>query len=129
MTPAQRKQIEKLLRDLLLEVSGKGPLKIEPNRTSVDEVGDNQDEQPLNEMMQSIASNRNKNSAFVLAKVQKALTKLSEDPDEFGICESCDEEILFGRLKALPYAEQCTACQSKQDAPGRATRKKLTDYQ
>lgn len=129
MNAAQRKQIHKLLIELKADLSGKGPQRITPNRQSDEEVGGDEDEQPLNEMMQSIASSRNRNFGVTLAKVNKALQKLAEDPDDFGNCESCGEEILFGRLKAMPYADLCTACQSKQDDPkGAPTRRKLTDY-
>lgn len=130
MTPAQRTQFKKLLLALREELTGKGPKRIEPNRTSEAEVGGDEDEQPLNEMLQAIASNRNKNSEGVLVRVEKALRKLADEPDEYGVCEECGEDIAAGRLKAMPYAELCVTCQGGKDAPrGRPTRKKLTDYQ
>lgn len=130
MTPAQRNQFKKLLLALREELSGKGPKRIEPNRTSEAEVGGDEDEQPLNEMLQAIASNRNKNSEGVLIRVEKALRKLADDPEEYGVCEECGEDVALGRLKAMPYAELCVTCQGGKDAPrGRHTRKKLTDYQ
>jgi DnaK suppressor protein len=92
-------------------------------------VGGDEDEQPLNEMLQTIASSRNRNRELVLKRVQKALAKLAEDPDDFGACESCGEPILQKRLEAMPYAELCTDCQSARDDPrGLPTRKRLTDY-
>ncbi len=129
MTPAQRRQLHQLLLSLEAELTGKGPSKIEPNRTDDARVGGDEDEQPLNEMMQAIASNRNRNTAGTLARVARALQKLRESPDEFGECEECGEEITFARLKAMPYAEYCVDCQSHQDGPkGPQTRRKLTDY-
>lgn len=129
MTPAQRKKLEEALLKLERELSGKAPVRIEPNRTDDAKVGGDEDEQPLNEMLQSIASNRNRNLAGVLVKVQKALKKLRESPDEFGECEECGDGIAFARLTAMPYAEFCVECQGKRDAPkGGPTRKKLTDY-
>lgn len=129
MTPAQRASHKKALLELRRELSKKGPSRIDPNRTSENKVGGDEDEQPLNEMMQSIASARNRNMEGVLKRVEKALQKLAEDPDDYGNCEDCGEEILAGRLKAMPYAELCVACQAKIDGPkGRPTRKKLTDY-
>ena len=93
-------------------------------------MGGDQDEQPLNEMHQAIASNRNKNLAGVLARVEKALAKLREAPEEFGTCEECGEDVALPRLKAMPYAELCVGCQSKRDAPkGGPTRKRITDFQ
>jgi DnaK suppressor protein len=40
---------------------------------------------------------------------------LASDPDLFGLCEECEEEIPWARLEALPYATLCTACQAKRD--------------
>ena len=129
MTPAQLQSFKKALLELRRELSKKGPAKIDPNRTSEAEVGGDEDEQPLNEMLQSIASARNRNMEGVLAKVEKALRKIEDVPDDYGICEDCNEDIVLGRLKAMPYAELCVNCQSKHDGPkGPATRKKLTDY-
>ncbi|MBM7114190.1 TraR/DksA C4-type zinc finger protein [[Archangium] primigenium] len=125
-------QHEKFLQKLLAlhaELTGKTPLRIEPNRTDEGRVGGDEDEQPLNEMMQAIASNRNRNSDVVLARVVKALGKLREDPDSFGECEECGDDIPLGRLEAMPYVEFCVNCQGQKDAPkGGPTRKKLTDY-
>lgn len=129
MTNAQREEIRKLLLVLRDELAGKGPRKIEPNRTDEARIGGDEDEQPLNEMLQSIASNRNRNLDGMLTRVEKALTKLREDPDAFGECEECGDEIAYGRLKAMPYAEYCVTCQGAKDGPkGPATRRKLTDY-
>jgi len=125
-------QREKSLRRLLeihAELTGKTPLRIEPNRTDEGRVGGDEDEQPLNEMMQAIASNRNRNSDVVLARVVKALGKLREDPDSFGECEECGDEIPLGRMEAMPYVEFCVNCQGQKDSPkGGPTRRKLTDY-
>ena len=127
MTPAQRTKLLEKLLELERELSGKGPLKIEPNRTDDSKVGGDEDEQPLNEMMQAIASNRNRNMDGVLARVVKALGKLRDDPDSYGECEECGDELPLGRLRAMPYAEFCVTCQSSKDGPkGPATRKKLT---
>jgi DnaK suppressor protein len=129
MTPARRMQLKKALLDLKRELESSGFQRIEPNRTSEAEAGDNEDEQPLNEMLQSVASGRNRNRAVILGQVTAALAKLRDDPDDFGICEECSEEIPFPRLRAMPYASLCVGCQSKQDGPRDGpTRRKLTDY-
>jgi DnaK suppressor protein len=129
VTDAQREELRKLLLALHAELTGKTPLKIEPNRTDEARVGGDEDEQPLNEMMQAIASSRNRNMDGVLKRVVKALGKLRNDPDSYGECEDCGDALPFGRLKAMPYVEFCVECQGKQDKPkGGPTRKKLTDY-
>lgn len=129
MNAKQRDELKALLLALHSELTEKTPSRIEPNRTDDARVGGDEDEQPLNEMMQAIASNRNRNMDGVLARVLKALGKLREDPDGFGECEECGDAIPLGRLRAMPYAEFCVACQGNKDGPkGRATRSKLTDY-
>jgi DnaK suppressor protein len=128
MTPAQRAKLEKSLVSLLEELTRKQPAKVEPNRASEAEVSD-EDAQPLNEMLQTIASNRNREREGVAARARKALAKLREQPEDFGLCEQCEEEISPARLAALPYAELCVECQGSRDGPkGPATRRGLTDY-
>ena len=122
--------MKRLLTALERELTGKSPATIEPVRADEHEVKVDEDAQPLNEMLQAIASNRNRNQAGVLAKVQKALRKLKDDPKSFGECEDCGDELPFGRLRALPFAEYCVSCQAQKDGPKVATtRKHLTDYQ
>ena len=130
MTAAQRAQIQKLLLDVAKDLAKRAALKIEPNRQSEAEVGGDEDEQPLNEMLQSIASNRNKTDAAISRRVDRAIAKLRDEPERFGECEECDEEIGLPRLKAMPYAEFCVTCQGKRDVGHKAgpTRRKLTDY-
>jgi len=129
LTKAQRATLKAALLEQKRALSRKGPVKIEPNRTSEAKVGGDEDEQPLNEMMQSIASARNRNMEGVLGLVEKALRKLDEDEELYGVCDGCDEDIAFGRLRAMPWAGLCVACQGKMDGPRSGhTRKKLTDY-
>ena len=129
MTNAQREEIRKLLLALHDELSGKGLQKIEPNRTDDARIGGDEDEQPLNEMLQTIASRRNRNPEGMLARGDKALAKLREDPDSFGECEGGGNEIASGRLRAMPYAESGGTSRGGKDEPkGPATRRKLTDY-
>jgi DnaK suppressor protein len=129
MTSAQREQLKKALRSLETQLLGKPIRKVDPNRNDdTPEVGTAEDEQPLNEMLQSIASNRNRSDAATLELVKRALQRMAEDPDAFGECRECGEEIALGRLKAMPYAELCVTCQSKRDGPRTLpTRKRLTD--
>ncbi len=129
MNEAQRERLKQKLLALHAELTGKAPARIEPNRTDEARVGGDEDEQPLNEMMQAIASNRNRNMDGVLQRVLKALGKLRDEPDAFGECEECGDPLPMGRLEAMPYAEYCVNCQGQRDAPkGGPTRKKLTDY-
>lgn len=128
MTPAQRAQLKGLLEKLVKDLSARGRRRLEPNKTDDVERPDEDDDQPLNEMNQSIASNRNAHDAAVLARVRAALKRLAAEPEDFGNCLDCGDEVPFARLKALPYAEYCLECQGRRDPSGRATRTKLTDY-
>ncbi|MBL8953581.1 MAG: TraR/DksA C4-type zinc finger protein [Myxococcaceae bacterium] len=128
MNAAQRKAIGKQLADLEKSLEGKMALKLEPNADE-DERAD-EDEQPLNEMNQAIASSRNRSDAVLLKKVRAALQRLKDDPDDFGNCTDCGDEIVAGRMKAMPWADLCVDCQSKKDkrAAATPTRRNLTDF-
>src|SRR5688572_27578166 len=117
MNAAKRKQLQKQLEKLRTDLAKKGKRKLEPNKRSEEESGPDEDEQPLNEMEQAITSNRNRMDAIVLERVEAALTRLKEDPEDFGNCQDCGDEIPDGRLKAMPYAELCVDCQAKRDVP------------
>lgn len=130
MTNAQRNQLKKALETLKASLKKKLPRAVEPTRHDEATAGIDEDEQPLAEMEQAIASNRNRNDALMMAKVDAALLRLKTDPDDFGNCRDCGDEILFARLKAMPYVELCVECQGKLDGGPkvRQTRRSLTDY-
>lgn len=44
-----------------------------------------------------------------LRRIREALARL--DADEYGYCADCDGEISEQRLRALPFAVRCTACE------------------
>jgi len=37
------------------------------------------------------------------------------DAGEYGLCEDCDEAISSNRLKAVPWARRCIACQDARE--------------
>jgi DnaK suppressor protein len=128
-TAAQKRTLRRALKALVSDVSSRGGQRIAPNRTDEAKVGVDEDEQPLNEMLQAIASDRNRASGDVLGRAQRALEKLDHAPEDAGTCEECGEDIPWGRLKAMPYADLCVACQGKRDGPQRGpTRRGLTDF-
>ncbi|HOW42556.1 MAG TPA: TraR/DksA C4-type zinc finger protein [Candidatus Omnitrophota bacterium] len=53
------------------------------------------------------------NERKVLYELDDALKRIEDGT--FGICEDCGEQISKSRLKALPYARLCVACQEKKD--------------
>jgi len=96
------------------ELLGEGDVRIDPNRKDPSSTPD-EDEQPLNEMNQVIASKRNKNRALELQRITAALARLDDDPESFGECQECGEDIPERRLELMPWALYCVACQSSLD--------------
>ncbi|MSQ03484.1 MAG: TraR/DksA family transcriptional regulator [Myxococcales bacterium] len=88
-----------------------------------------QDQSPLVEMGQTIASSRNRARAEQLLRIDVALRRLANDPEAFGLCTSCGEPIPARRLALLPFAIQCVPCQNGAEDAGKSrNRRKVTDY-
>ena len=49
----------------------------------------------------------------LINKIKEALERIDEG--EFGICESCGEDISEGRLKARPVTTLCIDCKMEQE--------------
>lgn len=129
VTEQKRRAYRAALEQLQAEITAAGPAKIEPNRKDPTTVGvADEDEQALSEMLQAVSSERNKQRAEVLGRVRRALRKLDEAPDEFGLCEECEEEIDERRLKLMPYATLCAECQQARDKKRGGTRRSTTDF-
>jgi DnaK suppressor protein len=128
MTSAQRAALQRRLIDLRDELLGRGPARIEPNRTEAAATGvADEDAQALSEMFQVLASKRNEGQAAALRRVERALERSAADPELFGLCEECEEEIPWARLEAIPYATLCAACQAKRDPPRNVRRRSAGD--
>jgi DnaK suppressor protein len=129
MTPAQRRKYAQKLEALRAEALAEKPAKIEPNRKDPTTVGvADEDEQALSEMMQTLASQRNRKQAERVEQIDRALQRLGNAPDQFGLCEDCEEEIGDRRLELMPFATLCLECQAKRDPKRGQSRKSLTDY-
>ncbi len=48
-----------------------------------------------------------------LAQIEAALERLARR--EYGFCHDCGESIGLARLRALPFALRCSACQSRAE--------------
>jgi DnaK suppressor protein len=119
---------KKRLQDLRSQILAEGDIAIEPVRKDDARVGSDEDEQPLVEMSQVIASKRNRARTDVLARVNRALARIESEPELFGLCLECEEPI-GKRLAAMPYVEYCVECQQSSDGthrPGR--RRHLLDF-
>ena len=129
MTPKQLEAHRRTLEKLRAEALKTGPARIEPNRKDSATTGvADEDAQALSEMLQVLASKRNEGQAALVRQIDRALAKLVDSPDEFGLCEECEEEIGQRRLTLVPWATLCVACQAKRDPKLGGTRKKLTDF-
>jgi DnaK suppressor protein len=129
MTPKQRTALRRSLERVRAALVATGPAKIEPNRTDAVTTGvADEDAQALSEMLQVLASQRNRGQAELVARIDRALRKLEAAPEDFGLCEDCEEKIDPRRLAVMPYATRCSACQAKAEPKLGRTRKKITDY-
>jgi DnaK suppressor protein len=54
----------------------------------------------------------------LISKIQEALDRIEDG--EYGICESCGEEISTERLKARPVTTLCIECKKQQEASEKA---------
>ena len=57
-------------------------------------------------------------SAETLLRVDEALVRL--DAGEYGCCFECGADIAERRLRALPFAVRCVACEERREKQGRA---------
>jgi DnaK suppressor protein len=119
----------KRLLELKAEILAEGDVEIEPGRQDATAVGSDEDEQPLAEMSQAIASSRNRNRSGVLGRVVATLARLDADPDSFGLCTECEEPIPAKRLELMPYVELCVDCQQAKDGDrSKGGRRHLRDF-
>ena len=129
MTAERRTAMQRRLLVLRDETLGKPAAKIEPNRSDDATTGiADEDAQALSEMHQALASKRNQVQADLLARIVRAIDRLGCEPELFGFCEDCEEEIPWARLEAIPYATLCTACQAKHDPQRHARRRSSSDF-
>lgn len=130
MSPDERETFRRSLRRLRESLLATGPTRIEPNRRDPATAGvADEDAQALSEMLQVLASQRNRGQAELLSRIDAALRKLERAPDDFGICEECEEELDRRRLALMPYATRCPACQARSEPRRGQGRRKITDYE
>jgi len=122
-------RMRQLLSDRRRALIEEGDVPIDRIRKDPSEIGGDEDEQPLTEMIQALASNRNRARMQELRLIDEAISRLVSDPEMFGLCEMCEEPIAPRRLEAMPHARMCVGCQSQVEDPvKRGPRRKLTDF-
>src|SRR5512144_3148650 len=116
MNGKRREACRKALQQARARLLQTGPARIEPNRADPATAGvADEDAQALSEMLQVLASQRNRGQAELLGRIDAALRKLTRAPDDFGICEDCEEELDPRRLALMPWAALCPACQERTE--------------
>jgi DnaK suppressor protein len=129
MTPKQRATHREALHRHRADLVAAGPERIEPNRTDPATTGvADEDAQALSEMHQALASQRNREQAQQLGRIDAALRTLATAPEDYGLCLDCEEPIAARRLELMPWATLCPACQARREPRAGGRRKSLTDY-
>ena len=68
------------------------------------------------------AQEREKAAAFAtkegryIYRLEEALRRLYADPKNFGKCHTCQADVGFERLDALPHARYCIDCKRKEES-------------
>ncbi len=55
----------------------------------------------------------------LLYHIDEALRRLYRTPEQFGVCQECDEDIVHERLDALPHARLCIRCKEEEESGAR----------
>ena len=79
-------------------------------------------------MAEAASASAEREKAFMMAgeegerlvQVDRALERLTRNPETFGQCRSCGSEIAFERLEALPYTRLCIECKRSEESGGGA---------
>jgi DnaK suppressor protein len=104
---AIRRELEKQ-RQAILDEAGEGLTKREGPEAFPD-VSD----QASAEVDQNFSMRIKEREQKLLKKIDEALDRLNKNT--YGICERCEEEIPYQRLKARPVTTLCIACKTLQE--------------
>jgi DnaK suppressor protein len=104
---AIRRDLEKQ-RQAILDEAGEGLTKRQGPEACPD-VSD----QASAEVDQNFSMRIKEREQKLLKKIDEALDRLNKNV--YGICERCEEEIPYQRLKARPVTTLCIACKTLQE--------------
>ena len=113
MNKKTRDKFQKILteqRKRVLQSSERS--KEEDLQLSVDDLPDELDHASA-EINQSVVFRLRDRERVLLQKIEHALQKIEEG--EFGVCESCGDEIAVKRLEARPVTTLCIKCKEEQE--------------
>jgi DnaK suppressor protein len=100
-----RRTLEAKRKELLSDAGDRDEIRIENAAEEFDRL-----QQQLN---REVAIRNLDRTSKLLKSVQAALARIHDET--YGVCLRCDEEIPDRRLKAVPWAGYCIACQEKID--------------
>lgn len=91
-----------------------------------EELGDRDAIGMSQHMAEAAAESTSRESAALMAseegrrlmEVDRALVRLAREPESYGKCRSCGDEIVFERLEALPATDRCIGCKRIEEAAG-----------
>lgn len=113
MKKSDIKKIKETLEERRAEILSHAATVKEPVYTiSVEDLPDEVD-------LASSESDQNMNirlrdrEQILLRKINKALQKIENG--DYGVCESCEEEISIKRLQARPVTDYCIKCKEEQE--------------
>ncbi len=78
------------------------------------------EEQSVDDFVQEVDIALMQMKSETLERIDDAIHRLEDGT--YGVCVECGAEIAAGRLKALPFAETCRACQERREAVEREAR-------
>ena len=107
-----RSLLERKQKDLLSRFLTKEDIAIEIAADEMDRL--------QQQLSREVAIRSLDHTSKLLKSVQAALTRIEDDI--YGVCLHCEEPIWEKRLKAIPWASHCVACQEIIDRQDRASR-------
>jgi DnaK suppressor protein len=96
-----RRLLEAKQSDLLLRSFNRDEIAIESAADEIDRL--------QQQLSRDIAVGNLDRTSKLLRSVQAALNRIEDE--EYGVCLRCEEPIAEKRLKAIPWAPYCVACQ------------------
>ncbi|RMF77838.1 MAG: RNA polymerase-binding protein DksA [Nitrospirae bacterium] len=104
-----RKQLEERRAQLLEEARRSLDDSLSNEKEVMAEIGDRATEE-IDDTFQARLKGR---EAKLIAKIDETLARIARG--EYGLCESCGEEIAYERLLARPVTTMCIDCKTAQE--------------
>jgi DnaK suppressor protein len=105
--------LKRMLEERRLEIHDKLRSLREAVPADADQVKDTE-EQSLDDLVREVDFALMEMKSETLGRIDEAMRRLEQG--SYGVCAECAEEIAEARLKALPFATLCRACQERQES-------------